>query len=265
MGEEKDPKDAGKDTGKDKTKVNIGPDGEPLKPGDEGYLYAEKYKTIEEMEKGVKEAEQKITELGQGKSLSDKALKEFRELIVKRETETKAGKETDEEIKEKERRGKLALELKEAWETDPVKALEFLEKRIKEGQTGVMTKGDYEAKLERDRVQNVEYNRVRGTGDPSKGIKPDEERIKEFDALKPVMSEIWDKLPDKAKVPEMMETVFFAAKAKASPELKDKLIKDLKAGTTQKGGVSPAGEKKTEDEKTIDGIIDQAEKDKQAL
>ena len=64
-------------------KVNVKEDGSPIKAGEEGYLYAGKYKTVEEMEKGYGEADRKITELGQSRSASDKARQLLQDTISK--------------------------------------------------------------------------------------------------------------------------------------------------------------------------------------
>lgn len=259
MGDEDKPKDTpgvdDKGGKEDKPKVNVGPDGQPLKFGDEGYLIGGKYKDVEAVEKALLEGEQKITELGQAKGERDKAITE----MMQRASEARKVTGEEEKTKSEERRKVLAAELGAAWDKSPLEALAFMEKLIEEKQTGggFMKRADYDKKLTDDETASKEYNRVRGTGDPEK-----KEQQKEFDALKPVMNELWGKLPKEAKVPSMIETMYLAAKAKSAPNLREKILADIKGGTGQPSGGPSPEDKRTEDDKIIDGIVDQAEKDR---
>lgn len=258
MAEEKDPKDTpdtddkGAEPKVTEPKVNVGPEGQVLKPGDENYLYAGKYKTVEEMEKGYSEAGKKITELGQTGAEKDKTIVE---LTGKADETRKAASDVEKEEAVAARKER-AVKLKQAWDKSPEDALEFMESLIDEKQSGagLMKRADYEKKLTDDDTATKEYNRVRGTGDS--------EKEKEFDTLKPAMGQIWAKLPKEAKVPNMIETVFLAAQAKGAPALKEKILAGIKAGHGQPpGGPSPE-DKRTEDDKIIDGIVKQADKDR---
>lgn len=252
----------------DKTKVNVKEDGTPIKPGEEGYLYAGKYKTVEEMEKGVLEGSQKITELGQGKSASDKALIDFQTRLTEKEEKAKAGKVKTADEARLERIKKFKTVFEDPEGGGPAAAFAFVEDMIEKSHKSRATKA---SEVEKQRIAvsargAAEYNRVRGTGDKDAGIPEDKERQKEFELLRPVMNEIWGKMPPSSRVPEMMETVFFAARAKASPELKEQIVQGIKAGMGTTGPGVPAGdEKKTKDEKTLDEIAEQAEKDRGGL
>jgi len=215
--------------------------GEKPKPGEPGYLYAGKYKTVEEMEAGIKEAERKISELGEKKAAADKALMEHISLINKLKA---ADAEKLEKKKAEERKAKVAR-FRAAFEKDPESALETIEMLVddKINQAGVMKHSDYDAKLKQERAAVTTFNKVRSA------------HKEDFDALRPEMAKLWARLPEKARVPEMLETIYLAAKATASPSLKEKIISDLKAThTVAPGGVSPE-DKRTEEEKMTDDII----------
>lgn len=249
-------------------KVNVKEDGTPMSPGDEGYLYAEKYKTVEDMEKAYGEAAKKITQLGQGKSASDKALIDFQKKFTEKEEKAKAGKvkTADEARLERIKTFKKVFEDPEGG--GPAAAYKFVEGMIAESHKSRETKaGEVETQRQEAIARGAaEYNRVRGTGNKELGIEEDKERQKEFDLLRPVMTEIWSKMSPSTRVPEMMETVFFAARAKASPELKEQIVQDIKAGMGTAGPEVKAGdEKKTADDKTLDEIAEQAEKDRGGL
>lgn len=237
-----------------KPKVNIGPDGKELKEGDEGYLYAGKYKTVGDMEKGIKEGEQKITELGQAKSTSTAAISELRSRMVK----AREGSKADTEADKLARRQALATRLKASWEKDPLTALGFLEELIesKHSDSRVVDEAGRKKKADIDTESAKEYDRVRGTD-----VEGKEEQQKEFDKLKPAMKEIWSKMPKEAKVSGMIETVYLAAKAQDAPNTRAKLLADIKAGTSQPGGGPSPEDKRTEDDKILDKIVDQSKKD----
>lgn len=252
----------------DKTKVNVKEDGTPIKPGEDGYLIAGKYKTIEDAEQGIKEGEQKITALGQGKSASDKALLDYQKSITAKEKEAEKGKlkTADEARLERIKNFKKVFEDPEGG--GPAAAYAFVESMIADSHKTRDTKaGDLEKQRKAYNTRAAaEYNRVRGTGNKEQGLEGNKERQKEFDLLKPVMDKLWEKLPPTSRVPEMMETIFLAARAKASPELREQIVQEIKAGMGTTGpGVKPGEEVKTEDDKTLDAIAEQAEKDKGGL
>ena len=229
----------------EKKKVNVKEDGTPIAFGEEGYLIAGKYKTVEEAEKGIKEGEQKITELGQGKAESDKARGTLQEII------SKAGKEKEGKVvDEKEKVRKTRVDgLKKAWAEGPESALSFIDKLVDEGISakGLLKREDYEKGVSGDRELMTAFNKVRGTGD----------RRKEFDILKPDMGKLWSALPEEARTPEMVENVFFMARGKANPEdLKAKIIEELKSGVSQKGGSRGDEDKRSEDDKKLEGILE---------
>ncbi len=235
----------------DKSKVNVKEDGTPMKFGDEGYLIAGKYKTLEEAESGIKAGEQKITELGQGKSGAEKA----RDLL--QDTIKKAGqKDVDAEQAEKDGvRKARADSLKVAWDKGPEAAVDELDKIIQDGiaSGGVLKKEDYDKGVSDDRNLMSSFTKVRGTGN----------RKREFDMLKPEMGQIWNALPKEARTPEMVENVFFMARGKANPEdLKAKLLESLKAGAAQTPGSRSDDDLRTENDKIVDGVVEQAKKDK---
>lgn len=235
----------------EKKKVNVKEDGTPIKPGEEGYLYAGKYKTVEEFEKGYGEADRKITELGQGKAASEKARKLLQDTIVK------AGKEKKEEaLGEVDKVKKVRVKaMKEAWDKGPEAALDFIDTAIREGISsgGLLKKDDYQKGITNDRELMGAFNKVRGTGD----------RRKEFDFLKPEMSKLWNALPKEAQTPGMVENIFFMAKGKADPEaLKTKMLEEIKAGVGQTPGARSEKDIRTDNEKAMDGIVEQKEKDK---
>lgn len=232
-------------------KANVKEDGTPIKAGEEGYLIAGKYKTIEEAEKGIKAGEQKITELGQSRSASDKARQLLQDTISKGSKE----KLSDEKAEKDTVRKARSAAMKAAWDKGPDAALDFIDKLTDEkiSSRGLLKKEDYQKGISDDRELMGAFNKVRGTGD----------RRKEFDILKPEMSKLWGALPKEARTPGMVENVFFMAKGKASPEdLKTRIIEDFKAGTSQTPGSRSEKDLRTANDKTLDNIVNQGEKDK---
>ena len=134
----------------DKPKVNVKEDGTPLKYGDEGYLIAGRYKSIEEAEKGIKEGDRKITTLGQGKSTSDKALLEFQQKLLSHEAGGKPGtQKTPEEIRLEKIKGfKKVFEDPEGG--GPAAAFEYVEKMIEDSHAARDTKSGEAKKLRKE-------------------------------------------------------------------------------------------------------------------
>jgi len=83
----------------------------------------------------------------------------------------------------------------------------------------------------------------------------------DFDLLKPKMSELWSKLPENAKVPEMVETIYLAARAVSGPKLREQIIEEMRSGSsTGLGANPPAGG--TGGDKEVDAIVEEHKKTK---
>lgn len=227
-----------------KTKVNINEDGTPIKYGEEGYLIGGKYKTLEEAETGITNAEKKITELGTAKADRDKAFTKLQDTIVKSSGDVKAAEKTEQEKLNASERKANAKELADAYDKGPEAALEainnIVDRRFKKVDFDYVKRSDVDKQSAEDKTQLTELNRVRGDG----------EDAKLFDALKPEMSKLWNKLPKEAQVTGMIENVYLAAKGKSDiVAIKAKIVSDAAGGMSPQSSSRIKGEGGTKESK----------------
>ena len=227
-----------------KPDVNVNEDGTPMKYGDEGYLIGGKYKTMEEAEKGIVNFDKKITEVSQAKADRDKAFTKLQDTIVKSRGDVKKVEDTEQEKLNASERKANAKELADAYEKGPEAALEainnIVDRRFKKVDFDYIKRSDVDKQSAEDKTQLKELNRIRGTG----------EDAKLFDALKPEMSKLWEKLPKEAQVTDMIENVFLAAKGKSDiVAIKAKIVSDAAGGTSPQSSSRIKGEGGTKESK----------------
>ncbi len=235
----------------DEKKVNVKEDGTPMKYGDEGYLIGGKYKTVEEAEKGIVNFDKKITEVSQAKADRDKAFTKLQDTIVKSKGQVvKSEKDEQAKLNEAEKKAN-AKELADAYEKGPEAALDaitkIVDRRVKKGEGNYLRKDEVKQQSEDDKVQLAELNRVRGT----------KEDAKIFDALKPEMSKLWNKLPKEAQVVDMIENIYLAAKGKSDiVAIKAKIVSDAAGGTSPKGSSRITSGSGTKESKEFDATLE---------
>lgn len=221
------------------------PEGTPSSEAGKEKLLAGKYKSAEELEKGYQELQTKYTQDMQRKAETEQALTDFRaklkETGIRQTEEEKQRLEQDMEA--------MGKEFSEEAKKGPKEMMRSLYKLIEAHPSveAAVKRGELKRKTEEDQKATKIFNEFRD------GHKDD------FDKLKPEMAKIWAELPAKSKVPEMLETVYKAAKADAFPSeeaLRKKMAEEAKAGTTQVGGEKPKPEIKSKDNKDIDAVIE---------
>lgn len=227
-------------------------------PGDKGTgdkLLAGKYKDVPALEKAYKEAQVKLTQLGQEKSKLDGDLQK---LQLDKLTDAKESQERllrAAQVRVDGERKALAQEMADAFDANkgsPAKALSLIDRMIQQHPSvkGGMSREDYERSVQDKSDATVAMNKVRS------------DHMQDFDLLKPKMSKLWDKLPVKARVPEMLETVYLAARAASEPEIREKIIQEMRAGSSTGVGVNIPPETNTDEDKMVDAVVDEHQKGK---
>lgn len=246
---------------KPNTSVQKPPEGTPAGgAGDEQgkeKLYAGKYKTIEDWEKGTKELEEKLRTQGQEKNtaLEEKVASDKKLEGMLDQQKKVAEAQTEEQRKvEGEKLKALGTEFSERFKKGPEEMMRAFDDLIRThpSVTGALRRTDIEAQqTESLRQQNL-FNKVAA------------KHKDDWEGLKSKMGEIWNGLSPatRAKPDEkLMETVYKAAKAEVMPtleQLQKAAAEKEKAGSGQGVGT---GEKVTVKTDRVDAILAQREKD----
>lgn len=213
-------------------------------------LIAGRYKTVEEAEQGVKDAETKVREMGLEKNTFKTRL-ETLEKERKEETKPSAEEVKAQRIKGLEGKG---MELGKAWKKGPGEFYAAVEDVVR----GEIKTQGVQTGAERARVtqRTQEAQRIRD--------EVAEEHKEDFKELTPKMAEIWDTLPPQFKQgPANKKTLeYLYQRAKAEKSLVGQGPSDAdkeKMGLGQGIGSGTGPKKKELDQ--IDKVIAQQEKD----
>jgi len=215
-------------------------------------LLAGKYKDVDTLVKSYKEAERKITEQGQELARLNKLIKNFE---AERLASTKLSEQKmleAQKAKAMERRKALVEKMKEAFDRErgsPEKALEVIDEVIREHPyvRGSLPREEYERQLQETLAGRAAISKLAA-------------EHKDFEELKPKMAELWSKLPMEARKPEMLETIYFAAKGLSEPELRKKILEEVRAGYTPGTGIREPSKPSPEEEKMVNAVVEEYKK-----
>jgi len=221
---------------------------------EEEKLLAGKYKDVDTLVKSYKEAEKKITEQGQELAKLNKMIRDI-EAEKLATTKLSAQKALEaQKAKIEERKKALAQKMKEAFDKEkgsPEKALEVIDEMIRQHPyvRGSLSREEYERQLQETIASQTALTKLAS-------------EHKDFELVKPKMSELWKKLPMEARKPEMLETVYFAAKALSEPDLRKKILEEIRAGYTPGTGIREPSKPSPEEVKMVDAVVDEYKKSK---
>jgi|GEM_PF-4231602 len=223
-------------------------------------LILDKYKTQEDFIKGHKELERTATQTSQELADAKRELELERQrtrLIDEKQEEIRTARTEEEKKKlelDLERMGKEWVEESKKGPGPMMRGLHRLFDAYISSQ-GFVKRDDLRRQSDADRRQTDLFNKIRAA------------HKEDFDELAPKMAEVWGGLDPRTKMypsEKLLETVYQAAKAGNLPDeakLREKIIADMRAGHGEGGGEKPPpGEKKTEDEKYTDEVIEEYKK-----
>ena len=219
-----------------------------------GKLLAGKYKDVPALEKAYKEANLKLTQLAQEKSRLDGEVQKLQigRLSDAKEAEKKVLEAA--QVRIDTERNALVQEMADAFDAkkgSPAKVVSLIDRLIQghPAVKGGMSRESYDMDVRSKAAAADAVAKVRKA------------HATDFDLLKPKMAELWNKLPEEAKVPEMVETIYFAARAASEPDLREKIIQEMRSGSSTGPGAH-ATEGGSAEEKAVDAIIEEHQKGK---
>jgi len=184
-----------------------------------GKLYAGKYKTVEELEKGYQELQKKATQDAQRRAHYEKELQQIKDQIQQvRQAKTQADREEQKKKLEAMQRAFI-----EDLKQNPFMAIAGVASSIVEHK---LRSGEY---VRREDVEKLTEEQK---------IVEEISSKEDFEELKPAMNEFFEKLPEEARTVKMLPLAYEVAKAKRGANvdkeaLKKQILEEIKAGSSQ--------------------------------